>query len=192
MVGGGVLEAFQFYPFSKNPTAHFVQACYYFGCLYPKSDNLTIRFFLGIRDILWTSSPKGANWSASHHLLVRPWSLIWTVEVSVEFKQVGPSSLVSELLLMASNIVLSLSNPHLCELLRDGPDQVSPQIGQFSGSAVQEGVPTTANQVLIKFHSDFSTSGFFVLRYHGKRHFDRRQVKSKLLDSPWFDRQCST
>uniref|UniRef100_A0A668ASR4 CUB and Sushi multiple domains 3 n=1 Tax=Myripristis murdjan TaxID=586833 RepID=A0A668ASR4_9TELE len=48
----------------------------------------------------------------------------------------------------------------------DGPDQASPQIGQFSGSSAQEGVSTTANQILIKFHSDFSTSGFFVLRYH--------------------------
>ncbi|KAM8868855.1 CUB and sushi domain-containing protein 3-like isoform 4-T4 [Spinachia spinachia] len=48
----------------------------------------------------------------------------------------------------------------------DGPDQASPQIGQFSGSSVQEGVSTTANQVLIKFHSDFSTSGFFVLHYY--------------------------
>uniref|UniRef100_A0A669CUG9 CUB and Sushi multiple domains 3 n=1 Tax=Oreochromis niloticus TaxID=8128 RepID=A0A669CUG9_ORENI len=47
----------------------------------------------------------------------------------------------------------------------DGPDQSSPQIGQFSGSSVQEGVSTTANQVLIKFHSDFSTSGFFELHY---------------------------
>uniref|UniRef100_A0A673CP60 CUB and Sushi multiple domains 3a n=1 Tax=Sphaeramia orbicularis TaxID=375764 RepID=A0A673CP60_9TELE len=43
----------------------------------------------------------------------------------------------------------------------DGPDQASPQIGQFSGNSVQEGVSTTANQILIKFHSDFSTSGFF-------------------------------
>lgn len=82
---------------------------------------------------------------------------------------------------MDSDIILSLSNPHLLSLLRDGPDQASPQIGQFSGNAVQEGVPTTANQVLIKFHSDFSTSGFFVLRYHGKRHFDRCQVKLRLL-----------
>ncbi|TKS81784.1 CUB and sushi domain-containing protein 3 [Collichthys lucidus] len=49
----------------------------------------------------------------------------------------------------------------------DGPDQASPQIGQFSGNSVQEGVSTTANQVLIKFHSDFSTSGFFVLHYYG-------------------------
>ncbi|KAI4811495.1 hypothetical protein KUCAC02_014399, partial [Chaenocephalus aceratus] len=38
----------------------------------------------------------------------------------------------------------------------DGPDQASPQIGQFSGNSVQEGVSTTANQVLIKFHSDFT------------------------------------
>uniref|UniRef100_A0AAQ4S362 CUB and Sushi multiple domains 3a n=1 Tax=Gasterosteus aculeatus aculeatus TaxID=481459 RepID=A0AAQ4S362_GASAC len=48
----------------------------------------------------------------------------------------------------------------------DGPDQAAPQIGQFSGNSVQEGVSTTANQVLIKFHSDFSTSGFFVLHYY--------------------------
>nr|XP_020452269.1 CUB and sushi domain-containing protein 3-like isoform X4 [Monopterus albus] len=48
----------------------------------------------------------------------------------------------------------------------DGPDQASPQIGQFSGNSVQEGVSTTANQILIKFHSDFSTSGFFVLHYY--------------------------
>ncbi|KAM7420375.1 hypothetical protein PAMA_014883 [Pampus argenteus] len=48
----------------------------------------------------------------------------------------------------------------------DGPDQSSPQIGQFSGNSVQEGVSTTANQILIKFHSDFSTSGFFVLHYY--------------------------
>lgn len=56
---------------------------------------------------------------------------------------------------------------HSRSLCRDGPDQASPQIGQFSGSSTQEGVSTTANQILIKFHSDFSTSGFFVLRYHG-------------------------
>uniref|UniRef100_A0A7N6FBD4 CUB and Sushi multiple domains 3a n=1 Tax=Anabas testudineus TaxID=64144 RepID=A0A7N6FBD4_ANATE len=48
----------------------------------------------------------------------------------------------------------------------DGPDQASPQIGQFSGTSVQDGVSTTANQILIKFHSDFSTSGFFVLHYY--------------------------
>uniref|UniRef100_A0A8C7GAZ9 CUB and Sushi multiple domains 3 n=2 Tax=Oncorhynchus TaxID=8016 RepID=A0A8C7GAZ9_ONCKI len=48
----------------------------------------------------------------------------------------------------------------------DGPDQGSPQIGQFSGNTPQKEVYTTANHVLIKFHSDFSTSGFFVLSYH--------------------------
>ncbi|MED6246055.1 CUB and sushi domain-containing protein 3, partial [Ataeniobius toweri] len=50
--------------------------------------------------------------------------------------------------------------------IRDGPDQTSPQIGQFSGTSVQEGVSSTANHVLIKFHSDFSTSGFFELHYY--------------------------
>ncbi|XP_061076047.1 LOW QUALITY PROTEIN: CUB and sushi domain-containing protein 3-like [Conger conger] len=48
----------------------------------------------------------------------------------------------------------------------DGPDQNSPQIGQFSGTAALEAVQSTSNQVLIKFHSDFSGSGFFVLCYH--------------------------
>ncbi|KTG40098.1 hypothetical protein cypCar_00017639, partial [Cyprinus carpio] len=48
----------------------------------------------------------------------------------------------------------------------DGPDQTSPQIGQFSGSSPQEAVSSTSNHILLKFHSDFSTSGFFVLRYH--------------------------
>ncbi|MBZ3869507.1 CUB and sushi domain-containing protein 3 [Sciurus carolinensis] len=49
----------------------------------------------------------------------------------------------------------------------DGPDQNSPQIGQFSGNTALESVYSTSNQILIKFHSDFTTSGFFVLSYHG-------------------------
>uniref|UniRef100_A0A7N5P050 CUB and sushi domain-containing protein 3 n=1 Tax=Ailuropoda melanoleuca TaxID=9646 RepID=A0A7N5P050_AILME len=48
----------------------------------------------------------------------------------------------------------------------DGPDQNSPQIGQFSGNTALESVYSTSNQILIKFHSDFTTSGFFVLSYH--------------------------
>ncbi|XP_064839021.1 CUB and sushi domain-containing protein 3-like isoform X1 [Oncorhynchus masou masou] len=48
----------------------------------------------------------------------------------------------------------------------DGPDQSSPQIGQFSGNTALESVYSTSNQILIKFHSDFSGSGFFVLSYH--------------------------
>ncbi|XP_075681928.1 CUB and sushi domain-containing protein 3 isoform X5 [Rhinoderma darwinii] len=48
----------------------------------------------------------------------------------------------------------------------DGPEQASPQIGQFSGNTALESVYSTSNQVLIKFHSDFTTSGFFVLSYH--------------------------
>lgn len=52
--------------------------------------------------------------------------------------------------------------------IRDGPDQTSPQIGQFSGNTALESVYSTSNQILIKFHSDFTTSGFFVLSYHGK------------------------
>uniref|UniRef100_A0AAY4CTR7 CUB and Sushi multiple domains 3a n=1 Tax=Denticeps clupeoides TaxID=299321 RepID=A0AAY4CTR7_9TELE len=48
----------------------------------------------------------------------------------------------------------------------DGPDQSSPQIGQFSGNTALESVYSTSNQILVKFHSDFSGSGFFVLSYH--------------------------
>ncbi|XP_028834623.1 CUB and sushi domain-containing protein 3-like isoform X3 [Denticeps clupeoides] len=48
----------------------------------------------------------------------------------------------------------------------DGPDQGSPQIGHFSGSSAQEAVHSTSNQILLKFHSDFSNCGFFVLSYH--------------------------
>uniref|UniRef100_A0A3B5K3P0 CUB and Sushi multiple domains 3a n=1 Tax=Takifugu rubripes TaxID=31033 RepID=A0A3B5K3P0_TAKRU len=50
----------------------------------------------------------------------------------------------------------------------DGPDQSSPQIGQFSGNTALESVYSTSNIILIKFHSDFSGAGFFVLSYHGK------------------------
>lgn len=54
-------------------------------------------------------------------------------------------------------------------LSRDGPDQSSPQIGQFSGNTALESVYSTSNIILIKFHSDFSGAGFFVLSYHGKK-----------------------
>nr|XP_032817255.1 CUB and sushi domain-containing protein 3-like isoform X3 [Petromyzon marinus] len=47
----------------------------------------------------------------------------------------------------------------------DGLDQDSPQLGQFSGNTALESVRSTSHQVLVKFHSDFSTSGFFVLSY---------------------------
>uniref|UniRef100_G1LJB7 CUB and sushi domain-containing protein 3 n=1 Tax=Ailuropoda melanoleuca TaxID=9646 RepID=G1LJB7_AILME len=45
----------------------------------------------------------------------------------------------------------------------DGPDQNSPQIGQFSGNTALESVYSTSNQILIKFHSDFTTSGINIL-----------------------------
>nr|XP_032815088.1 CUB and sushi domain-containing protein 3-like isoform X2 [Petromyzon marinus] len=48
----------------------------------------------------------------------------------------------------------------------DGPDQDSPKLGHFSGNTALESVYSTSDQVLIKFHSDFSTSGFFVLNYN--------------------------
>ena len=69
-----------------------------------------------------------------------------------------------------TSISFSFPLPALSLPCRDGPDQNSPQIGQFSGNTALESVYSTSNQILIKFHSDFTTSGFFVLSYHGKYH----------------------
>ncbi|EDM08947.1 rCG43134 [Rattus norvegicus] len=49
----------------------------------------------------------------------------------------------------------------------DGPDQNSPQLGVFSGNTALETAYSSTNQVLLKFHSDFSNGGFFVLNFHG-------------------------
>ncbi|NWY07496.1 CSMD1 protein, partial [Nothoprocta ornata] len=48
----------------------------------------------------------------------------------------------------------------------DGPDHNSPQLGVFSGNTALETAYSSSNQVLLKFHSDFSTGGFFVLNFH--------------------------
>ncbi|XP_003271454.2 CUB and sushi domain-containing protein 1 [Nomascus leucogenys] len=48
----------------------------------------------------------------------------------------------------------------------DGPDQNSPQLGVFSGNTALETAYSSSNQVLLKFHSDFSNGGFFVLNFH--------------------------
>ncbi|XP_070454474.1 CUB and sushi domain-containing protein 1 isoform X2 [Equus przewalskii] len=48
----------------------------------------------------------------------------------------------------------------------DGPDQNSPQLGVFSGNTALETAYSSNNQVLLKFHSDFSNGGFFVLNFH--------------------------
>ncbi|KAM9317096.1 CUB and sushi domain-containing protein 1 [Gastrophryne carolinensis] len=48
----------------------------------------------------------------------------------------------------------------------DGIDSTSPQLGVFSGNTALETAYSSFNQVLIKFHSDFSTGGFFVLNFH--------------------------
>ncbi|XP_026879255.2 CUB and sushi domain-containing protein 1 [Electrophorus electricus] len=51
----------------------------------------------------------------------------------------------------------------------DGPEQSYPQLGIFSGNTALESAYSSFNQVLIKFHSDFSTNGFFVLNFHAYR-----------------------
>ncbi|MBN3320802.1 CSMD1 protein, partial [Atractosteus spatula] len=51
----------------------------------------------------------------------------------------------------------------------DGPEENYPQLGVFSGNTALESAYSSFNQVLIRFHSDFSTSGFFVLNFHAYR-----------------------
>ncbi|MBZ3876498.1 CUB and sushi domain-containing protein 1 [Sciurus carolinensis] len=48
----------------------------------------------------------------------------------------------------------------------DGPDQNAPQLGVFSGNTALETAHSSTSQVLLKFHSDFSNGGFFVLNFH--------------------------
>uniref|UniRef100_A0A8C4GQX0 CUB and sushi domain-containing protein 1 n=1 Tax=Dicentrarchus labrax TaxID=13489 RepID=A0A8C4GQX0_DICLA len=51
----------------------------------------------------------------------------------------------------------------------DGPDTSSPQLGVFSGNTALESAYSTSQKVLIRFHSDFSTGGFFILNFHAYR-----------------------
>ncbi|KAM4592287.1 CUB and sushi domain-containing protein 1-like [Odontesthes bonariensis] len=51
----------------------------------------------------------------------------------------------------------------------DGPDTSSPQLGVFSGNTALESAYSSSSQVLIRFHSDFSTGGFFILNFHAYR-----------------------
>uniref|UniRef100_A0A8D3E4V9 CUB and Sushi multiple domains 1 n=1 Tax=Scophthalmus maximus TaxID=52904 RepID=A0A8D3E4V9_SCOMX len=49
----------------------------------------------------------------------------------------------------------------------DGPETSSPQLGVFSGNTALESAYSSSPKVLIRFHSDFSTGGFFILNFHG-------------------------
>uniref|UniRef100_A0A3Q3JM08 CUB and Sushi multiple domains 1 n=1 Tax=Monopterus albus TaxID=43700 RepID=A0A3Q3JM08_MONAL len=51
----------------------------------------------------------------------------------------------------------------------DGPETSSPQLGVFSGNTALESAYSTSPKVLIRFHSDFSTGGFFILNFHAYR-----------------------
>ncbi|MGH0144612.1 UNVERIFIED_CONTAM: hypothetical protein FKN15_003784 [Acipenser sinensis] len=51
----------------------------------------------------------------------------------------------------------------------DGPGENYAQLGVFSGNTALQSAYSSFNQVLIKFHSDFSTGGFFVLNFHAYR-----------------------
>ncbi|XP_037549410.1 CUB and sushi domain-containing protein 1 [Nematolebias whitei] len=51
----------------------------------------------------------------------------------------------------------------------DGSDTSSPQLGVFSGNTALESAYSTSPHVLIRFHSDFSTGGFFILNFHAYR-----------------------
>lgn len=95
-----------------------------------------------------------------------------------------PSSQRERLFLEASPGTLRSDCPF--SLLRDGPDQSSPQLGVFSGNTALETAYSSTNQVLLKFHSDFSNGGFFVLNFHGERVFTPergRRLPSGFLQS---------
>uniref|UniRef100_A0A7N8XP27 CUB and Sushi multiple domains 1 n=1 Tax=Mastacembelus armatus TaxID=205130 RepID=A0A7N8XP27_9TELE len=49
----------------------------------------------------------------------------------------------------------------------DGQDTSSSQLGVFSGNTALESAYSASPNVLIHFHSDFSTGGFFILNFHG-------------------------
>uniref|UniRef100_A0A8C4QEE5 CUB and Sushi multiple domains 3 n=1 Tax=Eptatretus burgeri TaxID=7764 RepID=A0A8C4QEE5_EPTBU len=51
----------------------------------------------------------------------------------------------------------------------DGPEQRAPQLGHFSGNTALESVHSSSNRILIKFHSDFSSSGLFIINYSAYR-----------------------
>uniref|UniRef100_A0A8C5B874 CUB and Sushi multiple domains 1 n=1 Tax=Gadus morhua TaxID=8049 RepID=A0A8C5B874_GADMO len=51
----------------------------------------------------------------------------------------------------------------------DGVDVSSSQLGVFSGNTALESAYSASPQVLIRFHSDFSTGGFFILNFHAYR-----------------------
>uniref|UniRef100_A0A8D3BTG4 CUB and sushi domain-containing protein 1-like n=1 Tax=Scophthalmus maximus TaxID=52904 RepID=A0A8D3BTG4_SCOMX len=51
----------------------------------------------------------------------------------------------------------------------DGPETSSPQLGVFSGNTALESAYSSSPKVLIRFHSDFSTGGFFILNFHAYR-----------------------
>ncbi|XP_047218456.1 CUB and sushi domain-containing protein 1-like [Girardinichthys multiradiatus] len=51
----------------------------------------------------------------------------------------------------------------------DGPDASNPQLGVFSGNTALESAYSSTSKVLIRFHSDFSTGGFFILNFHAYR-----------------------
>ena len=56
---------------------------------------------------------------------------------------------------------------HVYSPFRDGVDVSSSQLGVFSGNTALESAYSASPQVLIRFHSDFSTGGFFILNFHG-------------------------
>lgn len=51
---------------------------------------------------------------------------------------------------------------------RDGADTSAPQLGVFSGNTALESAYSSSPNVMIRFHSDFSTGGFFILNFHGR------------------------
>lgn len=87
LLWGRVLEVFQFYPSSKNLTAHLVQTCYLFQFFVSLNQKCYHQICLGNkRHSLKPVSQRGTLICISSST-VRSCSLIWTEEASVEFNR---------------------------------------------------------------------------------------------------------
>ncbi|KAL0612952.1 CUB and sushi domain-containing protein 1 [Plecturocebus cupreus] len=117
-----------------------------------------------------SASRAARTTSACHHA----W-LIFVILVEMGFHHVGQAGL--KLLTSGGLPTLASQSAGITDVSycawrllacdQDGPDQNSPQLGVFSGNTALETAYSSTNQVLLKFHSDFSNGGFFVLNFHG-------------------------
>lgn len=106
--------------------------------------------------------PKSKLWIRSHQKLR-------TLSELLGFKQIRVFGL---LMVFGSAHILEICSCVFFVLPtsghRDGQDTASPQLGVFSGNTALESAYSSSPSVLIRFHSDFSTGGFFILNFHGR------------------------